>query len=298
MGKDIPHLFIPEGGADLAVDPFVSKEGDLPVFEGDIDEHTIAGSGLFHVEAGEDLGGPVDGIHIAAAALDVYPDLAAGAVFGGLDRCYDLLLLLFIKQRFACKEGHLFYIELDIGGILAARVRLVVRFLVEVEDPGEDVIGESSHLEIIVVDRGVEVPAGHVDPVLRAFDLGLKVLELLSCLEVGIGLGDGHEAAERSGQLCLGALILPEGSGVVNIDMDGRGICARLNYGRQGRLFKVGGAFDDLDDATIQVSPTLILRFDVTPRVLYALVGGDHAVVPAAGAAAKQENDGQDDDKG
>src|SRR5580692_257668 len=113
VAKDIPDLLVPEGGADFAVDPFVTKEGELPVFERYINEHAIAGGRLFHIQTGEDLRSPVDGIDIAATALDIYPDLAAGSMFGGLDRRYDLLLLGIVKQRFACKDGHLFDIELD-----------------------------------------------------------------------------------------------------------------------------------------------------------------------------------------
>jgi hypothetical protein len=55
------------------------------------------------VETGEDLGGPMQGIDIAAAAFDVYPDLAAGTLFRVLDGRYDLLLLRLVKQRFARK---------------------------------------------------------------------------------------------------------------------------------------------------------------------------------------------------
>jgi hypothetical protein len=45
----------------------------------------------------------MQGIDIAAAAFDVYPDLAAGPLFRVLDGCDDLLLLRLVKQRFARK---------------------------------------------------------------------------------------------------------------------------------------------------------------------------------------------------
>ena len=58
----------------------------------------------------------------------------------------------------------------------------------EAEDTGEDVIGEGLDLEVVFVDGRVEVTTCDVDPVLRAADVRLEVLELLCCFQIGIGL--------------------------------------------------------------------------------------------------------------
>jgi len=99
MAEDFPDLFIPEGGANFVVYPFIAKEGELPVFEGDINEHAVTGSCLLHVQGGENLSSPVDGIHIAAATLDIYTDLAAGELLSLTDGRNDLLSFSFGKSH-------------------------------------------------------------------------------------------------------------------------------------------------------------------------------------------------------
>ena len=56
------------------------------------------------METGENLCGPVERIDIAAMAFDVDPDLAVGALLGGFNGRYDLLLLVPVEQGFAFEE--------------------------------------------------------------------------------------------------------------------------------------------------------------------------------------------------
>ena len=98
MAENIFDPLVPKPGTHFFMDAFVAKEGKLAVLESDIDQHAIAGGRLFHVETGENLGGPMQGVDIAAAAFDIYPDLAAGALFRVLDGRYDLLLLRLVKK--------------------------------------------------------------------------------------------------------------------------------------------------------------------------------------------------------
>ena len=136
MAEDISNLLIPEGGADLAVNSFIAKDRNLPVLQGDIDEHAVAASRLLHIQAGENLRSPVDGVDITAAALDIHPNLAAGTMFGSLDSRYDLLLLGIVKQRLFRKEWpsrDLFSIELNFGGVSAPDPTLKTFFCFEPE---------------------------------------------------------------------------------------------------------------------------------------------------------------------
>ena len=100
MAEDIPDLLIPEGGADFVVNPFVTKEGQLPVFEGDVDQHAVAGRGLLHIKAGEDLGGAMDGIDVPTPILDIYPNLAAGTLFRLTDGRNDYIFFGLGKNLF------------------------------------------------------------------------------------------------------------------------------------------------------------------------------------------------------
>lgn len=105
MSEDVADLPVPELLAYFLVDTLVTEDGELPVFQGNIDENAVAGGGSLHVQRGKDLGGAVERIDILAAAFNVDADLTAGAFFGGLDRFYDDLLLLFIEERLLFEEG-------------------------------------------------------------------------------------------------------------------------------------------------------------------------------------------------
>src|SRR5580698_2077965 len=126
----------------------------------------------------------------------------SAAVHSGLRLKKDIAMLLF-------------NIEVNIRGVLAAGIRFIIGFLVKAEDAGKDIIGECLDFQVIVLYGGVEIPTGYVDAIFRAFDLGLKILELLRRLEIGIGFRDGHEPAEGALQLGLSALVLTEGGGVI-----------------------------------------------------------------------------------
>jgi hypothetical protein len=105
MGEDVPDLLVPEFLAYFLVDALVAEDGQLPIFQGDVDENAVAGGGALHVQPGKDLGGPVERGDVTAAAFHKDADLAAGAFFGGLDSLDDYLLLSFVEERLSFEEG-------------------------------------------------------------------------------------------------------------------------------------------------------------------------------------------------
>jgi hypothetical protein len=105
MSEDAPDLLVPEFLPHFLVDATVAEDGELPIFQGDVDENAIPGGGVVHLEGREDLGGAVERVDIAAVAFDVHADLAAGAFFGGLDGIDDDLLLRLVEKRFLFEEG-------------------------------------------------------------------------------------------------------------------------------------------------------------------------------------------------
>src|SRR5258708_5969222 len=185
----------------------------------------------------------------------------------------------------------LLYVEMNSRRVLAAGVSLIVGLVMEAEHACEDVIREGLDLEVVVIDGLVEFAAGVFDAIFRPGNVGLEVLELLGGTKIGVGFGHRHQAAERALQLGLRALILTEGSGVVDVDLHGRGACAGGDDFLEGGFLEVGGAFDGVDDTVIQIGTSLVLGLYIAPGLVYRLVGSDQSIVAAAGATAKKKDD-------
>src|SRR5579872_3937248 len=98
MADDMTDLLIPEGLAYFLMDPLVAVNSQLTALQGDIHEDRIPGGSLLHLQAGENLGGPIECIHIPAAMLDIYADLATGLLLGFADSSNDLFLFGRRKQ--------------------------------------------------------------------------------------------------------------------------------------------------------------------------------------------------------
>ena len=101
----------------------------------------------------------------------------------------------------------LFYIKMDIGGIFATGIRFVIGFLVKAEDTGEDIIREGFDIQVVLSYGVIKVATGDIDPVLRTADIGLKVLELLRGLEIGVCFRHRHEPAKGTLELALCTLV-------------------------------------------------------------------------------------------
>ena len=75
---------VPKTISHHLVDAFVAEDGELAVFDGQIDEHTVAKFGLIELQAFEDKETAL--LHIAfAVVLDMHFDLPRGVVFGLFD---------------------------------------------------------------------------------------------------------------------------------------------------------------------------------------------------------------------
>ena len=114
--------------------------------------------------------------------------------------------------------------------------------------------------------------ARHRDLVLGLGELGLQVEEVLVGLQVGVGLGDREQPAERLGEEALG------GAGL------GRGLRARGRRARLGDLVEraalVGRvALHGLDEVRDQVAPPAQLHVDLRPGVVDAVALLDEPVV-------------------
>jgi hypothetical protein len=96
--KDLPYFTVPVFGTHGTMYAFISEDGELVIFHGHVDEHTVTVFRLLHLETEENLCGAVHGIHKAAFAFDEDADLAAGAEFRLPDRFDDPLFFTRIEE--------------------------------------------------------------------------------------------------------------------------------------------------------------------------------------------------------
>jgi hypothetical protein len=83
---------------------FISEEGQLPIFQGDIDQHGISGVRFFHFQPGENLYRPVNWIHKTAMTLHEYTDLSARPLLSSLYGFYNPLFFSLSKKFFPAKK--------------------------------------------------------------------------------------------------------------------------------------------------------------------------------------------------
>ena len=105
--KDHLHPVIPKGAAYFLMDPFVSVQSQLPVFEGYIYENGVARCSLSHFKPGKDLRCPVQRIDKTAMALHKDAYFATGLTFCLLDSSYDMLVLGSSEQLFSGKKRNM-----------------------------------------------------------------------------------------------------------------------------------------------------------------------------------------------
>jgi hypothetical protein len=96
--KDLAYFGVPVFGTYGTVNAFISEDGELVVFHGHVDEHTVTVFRLLHLETEENFRGAVHGIHEPAFAFDEDADLAAGAEFRLPDRLDDPLFFTRIEE--------------------------------------------------------------------------------------------------------------------------------------------------------------------------------------------------------
>ena len=162
--------------------------------------------------------------------------------------------------------------------------------LLKLEDAGKD-DGRERLDGVVVAEHAVVVALACVaNLVLGILERRLELRKVGVCLKVGVGLGNGEELAQGTGQHVVGFHL---GLGRGRLD----GGVARADYGGERLLLVLGVALDGLDQVGDQVVATLQLRVDVLPRVVDAVALGDHVVVDAGdGADNRNDNNDADDD--
>jgi len=87
------------------VNALIGKDSKLTVLHGYVYQYTVAVFGLIHFKTPENFSSPVQGINKPAAAFGIYPDLAAGLLFGLANGAYNTFLFVVRKKFFSFSEG-------------------------------------------------------------------------------------------------------------------------------------------------------------------------------------------------
>jgi len=106
MKQDDPNPFAPEFAAYFLMNPLVSIQRQLPVFQRHINQYGIPLGGLIHFQPRKDLCRPVERIDEAATAFYKDTNLATGLVLGPPDGGDYLLVRGLGQQRFTLEEGY------------------------------------------------------------------------------------------------------------------------------------------------------------------------------------------------
>ena len=152
------------------------------------------------------------------------------------------------------------------------RVELVELAIAEAKRAGKKHRREGLRGCVVFLDRVVEEAAGSRDLVFEVGQLALQLQEILVRLEFGIGLGEGEELPECTGQHVLGLRLR------LRIGGGGGGVPC-LHHGVQCAAFVCGIALHRLDQVRYQVAPLLELDRNVRPRLADGLPQADQPVV-------------------
>ena len=157
---------------------------------------------------------------------------------------------------------------------------------------GDDVARHGLDLGVQVAHVGVVVAARGGDAVLGGGQLVLQGHEVLVGLEVGVGLDDREQAAERLAEhvLALGLL----GRRLTGRHRGGAGLDDVL----EGAALVRRVALDGLDEVADQVVPAGQLDVDLAPGLLHQVAQLDQAVVGHDRPADDHDQDDDEDDDG
>ena len=89
------------------------------------------------------------------------------------------------------------------NGPLCRGIQLKIRHRRKTKGVRHHIAGELTHAVILLPGRAVVIPPGHLDFVFQRAKGSLHLPEIFAGLEVGIGLGNGKQPAQRAGKRVL-----------------------------------------------------------------------------------------------
>ena len=168
----------------------------------------------------------------------------------------------------------------------------------EAKHAGENHVGENFAGCVVGHDGVVVGLAGEADFVLGRGELLGELHHVLVGLEVGVLLGDDHEAGERAAEagfsgeeafhrVTIGGIGGDGGGG-------GGGDVAGFDHGLERGALVLHVALSGLDEVGDEIVTALELNIDLGEGVLEAIAKGDEAVVDAGDPKAGDQEDGED----
>jgi hypothetical protein len=92
---------VPKACRNDGVDAAVADDGELPVFDGKVDQDSVAEFSSFHMQLPEDECRPVENIGFAMV-FEMNPDLPGSVEFSASDRLQDLFPVDCSEEAFGC----------------------------------------------------------------------------------------------------------------------------------------------------------------------------------------------------
>ncbi|ENN89004.1 hypothetical protein RHSP_02688 [Rhizobium freirei PRF 81] len=151
---------------------------------------------------------------------------------------------------------------------------LEIGLLDEAEGAGDEIVRESLDLDVQIARCTVVIAARHLDLVFRRLQRLLQLDEARIGLQVGIGFGNGHQAAKRLAEDAFGC-----GTAGDIACRHGLGRIARLGDFDQRLVLMAGIAFDRLDQIGNEIGAALQLHVDAGPCFLRNLARANEPIV-------------------
>ena len=169
----------------------------------------------------------------------------------------------------------------------------------EAEHAGENHVGENLAGGVVGHDGVVVGLAGEADFVLGRGELLGELHHVLVGFEIGVLLGDDHEAGERAAEAGFGGKQAFHRVAIGGVGGDGGsgggGDVAGFDHGLERGALVLHVALGGLDEVGDEIVAALELDVDLGEGVFEAIAEGDEGVVDAGDPERGDEKNGEDD---
>jgi hypothetical protein len=164
--------------------------------------------------------------------------------------------------------------------------------LFEAEAFGDQIGGEAFDLDIQVSRRAIVIAAGHLDLTLDSIKVSSQIAEVIACLQVRIGFGQGKQLSDGLPHQVFGACTFLH----IRRVQGGRRITG-CNDLVKGGAFVRGVSFYGFDQVGDQICASFQLDIDTGPPLSNALTGAHKRVVQRDEQDTSNRNYGNNNQK-
>ena len=194
-------------------------------------------------------------------------------------------------------------IKLDLRGVAFRGIFDLKEFGgLEAKHAGEDDVGKHFASRVVGHDAVVVGLTGEGDFVFSRSEFLGELHHILVGLEIGVLLGDDHEAGERATQAGLGREQAFHGVAIGGVGggrlSGGGGDVARLDDGFERGALVLHVALGGFDEVGNEIVAALELHVDLSVGVFETVAQGDEGIVDAGDPEADDDHDGEQNSEG